>query len=689
MTRYKRIIFLPFLAIFIFFNAFAQDNNQDLIDRAGCSDKFPGANLLTIYDSTSVDVQESGLSYVTMHKLVKVLTAAGAKSSRQITLNYDPQSAYVEFRAARIYRKDGSVDTLDISKAYDYPAPARMIYWGARDLTLEIGRLEPGDALETVIFRKGFTYALLMDEDDKFIPPMKGHFYDIVNFWSGQPVLEKVYKVAVPPDKPLQYEVYNGELGSYIHFNVTAEKKPVVRINPHKIENKVGDARAAGEINRSGKTVYCWFKNDIMPFQGEPDMIAHSDVATKLLISTSPDWYAKAVWFHGVNEDYGSFEVTPEVQKKTDELLKGVGDEMEKIKILTHWVAEEIRYSGISMGEGEGYTLHKGEMTFLDRCGVCKDKAGMLVTMLRAAGFESYPAMTMAGSRIDRIPADQFNHSVTLAKLDNGDWILLDPTWVPGVRELWSSAEQQQQYLMGIPGGSDLMTTPISPPANHYWKLKGNSELHSDGKLTGTLRLEAEGQSDALIRRAFLRNFHTFQEEYLPELFSRISPYSEIQIKNMTGPGDISEPLSIELEYSIPDYAVITDEKIIFTPLAARNPFMDYFNASEMTLDTSLAERKYGFRIRCSKLVEISEKIRLPKYKSAIIIPGFEAVEKGNEKGKTALFKAGYKLEGRELVFNMKHEMEKRLYEAEDWPLFRKAMKERFEAMNEKIVLKK
>ena len=46
------------------------------------------------------------------------------------------------------------------------------------------GRLEPGDAIETIAFRKGFTYALLQnpDDDDKFIPPMKGHFYDIVEF---------------------------------------------------------------------------------------------------------------------------------------------------------------------------------------------------------------------------------------------------------------------------------------------------------------------------------------------------------------------------------------------------------------------------------------------------------------------------------------------------------------------------
>ena len=68
---------------------------------------------------------------------------------------------------------------------------------------------------------------------------------------------------------------------------------------------------------------------------------------------------------------------------------------MEKIAVLTHWVADNIRYAGISMGKGEGYTLHDTKMNYTDRCGVCKDIAGTLVSFLRMAGFE-LSAMTMA-----------------------------------------------------------------------------------------------------------------------------------------------------------------------------------------------------------------------------------------------------------------------------------------------------
>jgi len=287
--------------------------------------------------------------------------------------------------------------------------------------------------------KKGFTYALLQDDDDRYIPPMRGHYYDIVPFWSSDPLLLKFYSVSVPEEKLIQYRFYNGEAES-------------------------------SAILEDGKMIYTFIKKDIMPMKRNRGMVAFSDVAPKLLISTSPDWYAKSLWFHKVNEDFGSFNSTPEIDKKVAEILASAKDEMDSITLLTHWCADEIRYSGISMGPGEGFTLHSGDMNFTDRCGVCKDKAGMLITMLRAAGFESYPAMTMAGSRIDYIPADQFNHSVTIVKLSNGKYKLLDPTWVPFLRELWSSVEQQQNYLMGVPEGSDLMITPLSAPENHFFK---------------------------------------------------------------------------------------------------------------------------------------------------------------------------------------------------------------------------
>ncbi len=676
------IIFTFLVTSFVF--AQKDDSNFQHIKLAGEAEKYPKSEVVVVYDSTSVDVMETGLSYVIIHRLTKILTDAGGAQNRLVTFNYDPLSADVEIKLAKIYRSDGKVEVIDTEHFYDYPAPARAIYWGAREKAVEFGRLEPGDAIETIIFRKGFTYALLKDGDeDKFIPPMKGHFYDIVEFWSDVPILEKVYSVALPKDKSLQYEVYNGELTSFIHFFPQQDNQETVLINPYAEQDDKFEFRHTFPIT-ADKILYSWSKKNIEPFSSEPNMVAHSDVATKLLLSTSPDWYAKSIWFNKVNEDFGSFNVTPEVQKKVDELLEGVTNEMEKISILTHWAAEEIRYSGISMGEGEGYTLHPGEMTFRDRCGVCKDKAGMLITLLRAAGFESYPAMTMAGSRIDKIPADQFNHSVTIAKLSGGEWILLDPTWVPGVRELWSSAEQQQQYLMGIPGGADLMTTPVSPAENHFWKLKGTSRLKENGTLEGEFTLEAEGQSDAMVRRSFARGFKSAWEEFIPSTFARISLQTEIIEQSIQDPSDLSKPMSIYVKYRIPNYAFITDDKIIFIPLLASNPFRDGSNSGELSMDASMTERMYGFRTRCSKLVKVEESIDLPYFVQILNIPTFNKIE-----GSSANFSGEYSLVGNRLILKATHTMEKRIYEANDWSEFRSALLERINLINSPIILAK
>lgn len=628
---------LPFIAILCLTQLAYSESIPKLIKNSGCSADYPNSNLLIIFDSTNVEMQESGLSYYHTHTLYKVLTVAGAKKLNIIKYGYDPLSAYVDIEKVNIYRKNGSVEEVDISDIYDYPAPARMIYWGAMEKMIEIGRLEPGDAVEVFLFKKGYTYALLQDDDDKYIPPMRGHFYDIVPFWSSDPLLLKYYSVSIPEDKLVQYKFYNG----------MAESSAILE---------------------GGSMTYTFIKKDIMPIKRESRMVALSDIAPKLLISTSPDWYAKSLWFYKVNEDFGSFNSTPDIDKKVTEILIGAKTEMDSISLLTHWVADEIRYSGISMGPGEGYTLHSGEMNFTDRCGVCKDKAGMLITMLRAAGFDSYPAMTMAGSRIDYIPADQFNHSVTVVKLSNGEYKMLDPTWVPFLRELWSSAEQQQNYLMGLPEGADLMITPVSSPENHFFKINGNSEILPDGTLNGEFLLTAEGQSDASIRRMFTSNFKTEWEKSVERELLKVSPQAEILEIDYGKPYEYqSDYIHLKVKYTIPDYAIVTTEEIIFIPFVAANLFQR--GMSHMYFNTKLDERKYDFHDRCSRLVELNETITLPH--KGKLIP-FEFDEKVGDD--VASFEGNIKLDGKSFEISEKIILSKRIYKAEEWDSFKKVV---------------
>ena len=628
---------------------------EALLETTGSAEDYPGSNFITVFDSTRVEVQETGLGYFYTHQLFKILNKKGALDKRVIEYGYDPLSAYVEIRMVKIYRKDGTVEEVDLSATRDYPAPARMIYWGAREKMIEVGRLEPGDAVELKLFKKGFTYALLMQQDDeeRFIPPMRGHFYDIVPFWSSHHILEKSYIMNMPADKVMQFEFYHGECKSSMRF--------------------------AGD-----RTIYTFTKTNIEPLKTEPNMVAASDVAPKLLLSTSPDWEAKSLWFYGVNEDYRAFDPTPEVKQFVDALLKDARTEMDSVSILTHWVADNMRYSGISMGPGEGYTLHNAEMNFRDRCGVCKDKASLLVAFLRAAEFESYPAMTMAGSRIEDIPADQFNHSVTVVKLSDGKYHLLDPTWVPFVRELWSSAEQQQNYLMGIPEGADLMITPVSEPENHYLKITGTSEVKADGTLEGEVYITAEGQTDASIRGMFTRAYKSEWEKNLEAEFLRINPKAEIISMDY---GDnpynhMAGPIEITVNYRIPDYAFVGDGKIAFVPFVASNIFSR--GQSHLYLNTSLENREYAFRERCSRMVNLKETVTVPEGYSMVNEPVYIDLD-----GENAAYEASVNMKGNILEMEQEIILEKRIYEPSDWEDVKNVVESQQELAKTPVVLYK
>ncbi|MDD4821556.1 MAG: DUF3857 domain-containing protein [Bacteroidales bacterium] len=619
---------------------------------------YSSAGTVCLLDSTGVEVRDNGSGSFYIRKIIQIKSQGDALNYRVLKYDYDPLTAFAAFRDVTIYKTDGSKRQLNLSAAVDYVAPARSIYWGARQIMIEIGKLEKGDVIDYSIDKKGFTYALLTDgeatsDEDRFVPPMKGEYYDIVPFWVTEPTVRKVYTVSLPKDKPVQFEFYQGECATSVRND--------------------GDRR-----------VYSFTTSHQTPFIKEGNMVDLFDVAPKLMFSTTPNWKEKSLWFHKVNEDYGSFEATPEAQKKVDELTKGCKSEMEKISVITHWVADNMRYSGISMGKGEGYTLHNTKMNFTDRCGVCKDKAGLAISMLRMAGLEAYPAMTMSTSRIESIPADHFNHCVAVVKLSNGTYMPIDPTWVPFLRELWSSAEQQQNYLPGIPEGSDLLITPVSSPENHYFRINATSTITADGTLKGQLVVSAEGQSDKSVRNIFTSGFQSEWRNGVERELLAISPTARLlSVDFGKEPQNyIKAPIKITFRYEIPDYALCGSEEILFKPVTMSGLYSSV--RSYLRINTELEERTYAFKDACSRLVELDEEIIIPK--------GFKLIQPAMDKnlqGQAADFTGTLNQQGNRIVMHQRLALKKRVYQAADWQNFRAAVNAHKSFGQDYLILKK
>lgn len=577
---------LPFLLMGVFAASAARAADAEvraLLDQAGEAKDHGWASQVLVFDRTLNAAEENGRTTTVTRELVKILKPEGARERSVLSLHYDPLTSRTRFLQVRVHEKGGAVREVPLETT-DLPAPAGIIFWGGRRQLLPVPGLEVGDGLEIVTERVGFKIAYLAgDEDDRYVPPMRGHFYDVVPFWTGTPTLEKTYVLDAPADKRVQFAVFQGALETSV--------------------------RTEGD-----RALYTFTARDLKPFPGEPCMVSHWDVAPKLVLATVEDWPEKSRWFWKVNEP--QFETDAAIRAKTDELLEGVEGEEARIRTLVHWVAEAVRYLGLSMGEGEGYTTHPATMTFRERAGVCKDKAGLLVAMLRHAGFDAYIVMTQVGSRVEAIAADQFNHAVTAVKRPDGRFLLLDPTWAPGSREVWSSLEQEQCLVVGTPEGETVGHAPFFPPEDN--RLDGTSEVavREDGKggwtLEGRLTLEAAGYADTFFRRKLLRSPGGDRVRVVEELLRTALPCARIRELAVSDPADLSKPLRISVRWSA-DRSVLAGRGSLFV----RSPCLGLLGglplADRLEEAAGPAERKHPFNLRNTIGVHLRETIEAPK----------------------------------------------------------------------------
>jgi hypothetical protein len=259
--------------------------------------------------------------------------------------------------------------------------------------------------------------------------------------------------------------------------------------------------------------------------------------------------------------------------------------------------------------------------------------------------------------------------------------VLLDPTWIPGVREMWSSREQQQEVLMGLPGGADLLTTPVSPPEKHPLDLAVRSTLKADGTLDGTLKVTADGQSDAALWRLYRGRVRSEWAALDDAMLTSVDPRAVPLKITRSDPDDLRKPFSMEIEFRIPGYArMLGGGSLLLIPLVARDPVGQSMHADELALSTKPPERRYPVRIGCSKLVRLSERMTLP---AGAIVEGLPDAVKLDGSGRLT---ATWKVQAGQLLVDETLALTKRIYAPEEWPSLRAAL-ESFRKLSETTIL--
>lgn len=634
MTRLIKALYIGIALGFVLplCMARAQDDPyRQLIDEVDGNGIYEDAALGIVFDSTLVDVEDSGLSHVINHRLIKVLTWDGARQMTGLRFDYDPASSVFEPRKVIIHRADGTLVPVDVANAQDRPQPQWMIYWGPRMKVLELPRLSVGDAVEMITYKKGFQIAYLEEElpqdDERYVPPMRGHFYDSILFQEDYPLREKVYNMRISRQKPAQYKVYNGEVYSSLTF--------------------------ADDL-----LVYTFWMKDVPALKHEPRQPGASDFVPKVVLATVKDWPEKSRWFFEVNNEI--LQPDEVVSQKARDIVQGIKAEDEKIAAILHWTAQNIRYSGISMGKGEGYTLHSGMMTLNDRCGVCKDIAGMSIALLRGVGFTVYPAMTMAGARVENVPADQFNHCVVAVKRDNGSYTMIDPTWAPYAMSVWSRAEGEQHYVIGSPQGEERMAIRSFSADEIQTKVDLKGTLNAEGDLEGTITIEGTAYGDTRLRRGVAYTPAENHDALFANWVSHIAEDATVLNVVQSDIEDLSKPFRVQIRFRAPGYAMKAQDKLLFSPAAA-----NFIQSAPRTFDLvnefTADEREHPMHIWNARLVVVRESIKVPKGYSLANAPEVDD-ESG---GDWASCNTTVALNGTELTTRLEYKVDQRTIPAQ------------------------
>lgn len=117
--------------------------------------ELASARQIILLDSTAVSVAPSGTGTFTINKVILVQNRSGALANRVRNTITSPD-CFCRISSGEYLQSKRRSSSVDVGKTLDYTAPARMIYWGARQIMLELGRLDPGDIIEYEIHKKGF-----------------------------------------------------------------------------------------------------------------------------------------------------------------------------------------------------------------------------------------------------------------------------------------------------------------------------------------------------------------------------------------------------------------------------------------------------------------------------------------------------------------------------------------------------
>ncbi len=394
---------------------------QEAIDTAPSEKDYPEDGAVVLWESVDVDIDEKSRYIYSTRRVVKIFNEDGADLG-EISIPYMRGKDDVTIHHARTFTPDGRIVALDLNDVVtNIPPPSAVdagLYVDARLMYFTLPEISDGCIIDYAYSTNNLGHV------------MRGEFWRKVYFQGSQPVQYYRFTVHIPKKKPLYYQISGAPAveAQRTQRSSNHQLKTVLNIEPRITENNY-------------IRTYTFEVQDVPPLKEEYLMPAPQDLAYSISISSIDSWDKLVTWYATLIREQDT--ITPEITKKTEQILKGAWSRKEKVKRLYEYVATNIQYLGYELGI---WAIKPYPADFVLKVGKgdCKDKTTLLSTMLSSVGINSYPVLISAGdtrgvnahlpdggSEVEAVPSlAYFNHMILAVEGGNPDdeFIWLDPT---------------------------------------------------------------------------------------------------------------------------------------------------------------------------------------------------------------------------------------------------------------------
>ena len=242
-------------------------------------------------------------------------------------------------------------------------------------------------------------------------------------------------------------------------------------------------------------------------------------------------------------------KVTPAIQTLANELIQKAKAKttLEKVKLMHHWVAQNIRYLGIYVGAG-GYVPHDAQSILDNRYGDCKDHVVLLEALLAAAGIDSSPALINSGAAflLPQLPTPGiFDHVITYVPSLN---VFLDSTSRFAPLGTLPNGDLDKPVVITATGA--ISRTPMTHPSKDRTEARIQMKLTRDGSIEGKSQAKMFGVFEVASRGAQFSYQNKNQADIVNRLLSRFQETGWGEIEN-TEPTNFDKAWQVNASFEL------------------------------------------------------------------------------------------------------------------------------------------